>query len=214
MTHHIHSCIVSLNRLSLTMETLCTYLETVTLPNSVVIVDNASEPDVVDALKTLQPEIDLILLPTNRYPGYATNRGWELAPSHTTLFHRIDNDTRFLPDWCDEVVEAFEDPHVGQFGLVAAGDEEWTSMASWPIGGNSIIRRELYDAGLRYSEEPWSPGYEECPGFTRRVREMGYDRVFGTRPGIEYLDDGDLDYRVKSHQDRGLVAEPWKGATL
>jgi glycosyltransferase involved in cell wall biosynthesis len=213
MSHHLHSCLVSYNRQRLTQETLESYLDTVTIPHSLVIVDNGSAPEVVAWLRSLP--VDVVLLNENRYPGFATNRGWEWLTPETTLLQRIDNDVRFLPGWCDEVVEAFtSDETLGQFGLFAEGDEPWTCLPVWPVGGNSIIRRTLYDAGLRYDTRPWSPGWEECPAFSARVAEMGYRKRFGARPQIVYLDDGDDEYRERSHTDRGLVATPWKGEVL
>lgn len=201
---HLHSCIVSYKRRSLTEQTLNSYLATVTVPHTVVVVDNGSPPDVVQWLVSLDTPV--VLLGENRYPGFATNRGWEKMPAETTLLQRIDNDTEFLPGWCDEMVDAFADPTVGQYGPTAAGDEEWTSMPTWPVGGNSIIRRELYDKGLRYSEQPWQPGITmEDHQLTLNVWAMGYQRVFGTRPGIVYLGDGDMGYHAETRAARGLM---------
>lgn len=201
---HLHTCIVSYKRRSLTEETIESYLSTVTVPYSVVVVDNGSPKNVTDWLTTLT--IPVIFLGENRFPGYATNRGWELMPPETVLLQRSDNDTFYLPGWCDEMLEAFEDPTVGQYGPIAAGDEQWTAMSSWPVGGNSVIRRSLYDAGLRYSELPWSSNEDAEDGkLTKNVQAMGFQRKFGTRPGIKYLDDGDLAYRTETHHIRGLT---------
>lgn len=200
---HLHTCIVSYKRRALTEQTVNSYLDTVSVPYSLVIVDNGSPADVRDWLKSL--DVDVIFLDRNYYPGYATNRGWEAMPPQTTLLQRIDNDTRYLPGWCDEMVAAFENPNVGQYGPIAAGDEPWTTMPVWPVGGNSVIRRTLYDAGLRYSEEPWGADHVEAPVLTREVWSRGYERVFGTVPGIVYLDDGDTEYRRETHTARGLV---------
>lgn len=203
MNHHLHSCLVSYRRRSLTEQTLASYQATVSLPHSLVIVDNGSPDDVTTWIRGTG--VPHIFLGENRYPGYATNRGWERMPAETTLLHRIDNDTEFLPGWCDEMVKAFTDPAVGQYGLVAAGDEEWTSRPGWTVGGNSIIRRELYDAGLRYSERPWAPSQvQEDQQLTLDIWAMGFRRVFGPSPGISYLDDGDIAYRRETHRARGV----------
>jgi hypothetical protein len=205
VTAHLHSCLVSYRRRLLTEQTLASYLATVTVPHSLVIVDNGSPQDVTDWIRGTG--VPHLLLGENRYPGYATNRGWELMPSGTTLLQRIDNDTEFLPGWCDEMAAVFSDATVGQYGLVAAGDEQWTSMDNWPVGGNSVISRRVYDAGIRYSERPWAPGEVlEDHQLTLDVWALGLRRVFGTRPGISYLDDGDAAYKSESHRARGLVA--------
>ncbi|MEX5636526.1 glycosyltransferase family 2 protein [Parafrankia sp. FMc2] len=200
---HLHSCIVSYKRRELTEQTLRSYLSTVAVSYSVVIVDNGSPVEVTDWLAAL--DVPVVLLGENRYPGYATNRGWERMPSEATLLHRIDNDTEFLPGWCDRVLAAFADPQVGQVGLAAAGDEPWTSMPRWPVGGNSIIRRELYDAGLRYCERPWTAGGTmEDHQLTKDVWAMGWQRGWAAE-AIAYLGGGDPEYYAQTRQARGLT---------
>lgn len=201
---HLHTVIVSYKRRSLTEQTLDSYRDTVSLPHSLVIVDNGSPPEVTAWLASL--DVPVVFLDENRFPGYATNRGWELMPPETTLLQRSDNDTKYLPGWCDEMVAAFEDPTVGQFGPVCEDDGRCTRLPCWPVGGNSIIRRTLYDAGLRYSEKPWGTArFAEDHQLTLDVWEMGYSRVFGTRPGIDYLpSDGDVDYEAEVQRVRGL----------
>jgi GT2 family glycosyltransferase len=200
---HLHSVIVSYKRRALTEKTLASYQDTVSVPHTLVIVDNGSPKSVTDWIKGTR--VDHLLLGENRYPGYATNRGWELMPPETTLLQRIDNDTEYLPGWCDEMVAAFEDPEVGQYGPIADGDEPWASMPTWPVGGNSVIARRLYDKGLRYSELPWAPEQiQEDHQLTLDVWEMGYQRVFGTTPGIHYQTGGGAKYYAETRQARGL----------
>jgi hypothetical protein len=98
---------------------------------------------------------------------------------------------------------AFEDPLVGQWGPIAAGDEEWTSIDNWPVGGHSVIRSSL---GLRYSEKPWTEGgILEDHQLTLDVWVKGYKRVFSQRPYIIHLDDGDQEYKFRTSRDRGLL---------
>lgn len=210
MPEHIHSVIVSYDRAFLTEEAMISYIATVSISHSLVIVDNGSEWDTQVWLSTLP--FPVVLLRENMYPGYATNLGWTLAPPQTTLYHRIDNDVRFLEHWCDEVVELFQDPTVGQVGIVAAGDEAWTRLPHWPVGGNSIIRRALYDAGLRYDDRPWFDGHDETPVLWADVKKLGYKSLFCEKPGIVHLDsrvsphpDVPSSYHEKSHSDRGLT---------
>jgi GT2 family glycosyltransferase len=208
---HIHTVIVSYKRKELTEKTLRGYLDTVSVPHSLVIVDNGSPSNVTDWLASL--DVPVMFLEANYFPGYATNRGWERMPSETTLLHRLDNDTLLLPGWCENAVECFEDPNVGQYGLLGDGDLEWlhahaiyaSGKNGWPVGGNSIIRRELYDHGLRYSEKPWTAGgMLEDSQLTLDVWRMGYERVFSTTPVMEYLGGRYPDYDVEIKKSRGL----------
>lgn len=211
---HIHTVLVSYKRKVLTEKTLQGYLDTVSIPHSLVIVDNGSPSDVTDWLSTL--DVPVVFLGVNRFPGYATNRGWELMPSETTLLQRLDNDILCLPGWCEDVVNAFADPKVGQYGFVAAGDVEWMNtkglyppggMTGWPCGGNSIISRTLYDKGIRYSERPWTAGGTlEDTQMTMDVWNSGYKRVFATIPVMDYMSGSipDPDYDIEILKARGL----------
>ena len=213
MTTHIHSVIVSYKRKELIKETLQGYLDTVSVPHSLVIVDNGSPSDVTYWLSSL--DVPVLFLEKNYFPGYATNRGWELMPPETNLLHRIDNDTLLLPGWCENAIECFKDPSVGQYGLLAAGDAEWlkkdglypNGMSGWPCGGNSIIHRKLYDEGVRYSENPWiHRATLEDTQLTWDVWNKGYGRVFSTKPVMEYMSGKypDPDYDQEIIKSRGF----------
>lgn len=213
-TEHVHSVIVSYKRKELTKLTLEGYLNTVSIPYSLIIVDNGSPPEMIDWLSSL--DVPILLLGSNRFPGYATNRGWEKMPSETTLLHRLDNDTLLLPGWCEDAVECFKGPKVGQYGLLAGGDMEWlmanqlypdNHMRGWTCGGNSIIRRTLFDQGIRYSEKPWTAGgYLEDTQMTVDVWGKGYERVFSTTPVMDYMSGAfpDADYDLEILKSRGL----------
>lgn len=207
---HIHTVIVSYKRTELTRRTLQGYMDTVSVPHSLIIVDNGSPPDTVEWLSSL--DVPVLFLDKNYFPGYATNRGWERMPEETTLLHRLDNDTMLLPGWCEDAIMCFNDPSVGQYGLLAAGDREWIIkkgfMSSWPCGGNSIIRRKLYDQGLRCSERPWTAGgVLEDTQLTMDVRNRGYTRIFSTVPVMDYMSGNvpDPDYDIEIKKARGLA---------
>jgi glycosyltransferase involved in cell wall biosynthesis len=201
--------VVSYNRLELLERTLASYLETVTLPYSLVVVDNCSTPDVIAWLwrSDLARPLEKIELAENLYPGFAANRGFEAAPSEATLLHRSDNDMEYQPGWCEEVVERFDDPKLGQLGLRTL-EEEGPQGA---VGGNAVIRRELYDAGLRYGEAPWSEvPFEDCQ-MSQKIHRMGYTWGRVHRPcalhiGIASSTDP---YYQQTFRDRHLSFAAW-----
>lgn len=211
---HLHTVVVSYERLHLTRLCISSYLQTVTLPFSMVVVDNGSQPEVVEWLADWLPNIsvparpiELLALGQNKYPGYATNRGWERMPPETTLLHRADNDFSYLGGWCEEVLARFEEnPQLGQLGL-RTGKEELHVESN--VGGNNVIRRELFDKGLRYEEKPWSEyptGWSEDSLFSPAVVEMGYQWERVRKPCIVTMASGDWDdpYYAKSYGDRGI----------
>lgn len=179
----IHTVFVTYNRVELTKRAIESYLETVDVPHTYMVVDNASSDDTVPWL--IENDHPAILLGENRFPGFATNQGWIVAPADADVLHRADNDFRFLPGWCATLAEALADPAVGQVGLRT--DEE-EAFAQWNVGGNCAIKRELWDKGLRYDERPWGeeypPGWTEDSLLSPAVKEMGYEWTRVKRPCI------------------------------
>lgn len=206
----LHSVIISYNRLDLTQLAIESYLATVTLPYTLFVVDNGSEQATRDWLFENAVNYSLVPLQENRYPGYACNRGFELAPPDATHLHRADNDFRFLPGWCKEVRARFGSPTLGQLGLRTDAEE---CFAKWNVGGNMILRRELWDNGLRYDERPWPEypaGYSEDSFLSPTVVEMGWKWNRVRRPCIESLASGDWrdPYYAASYGDRGIKPNP------
>lgn len=204
------SVIVSYNRLHLLKETISSYKETVTLPHRLIVVDNNSDDETKEWLQESDLEV-VIFLKKNYFPGYATNRGWEAGIEDDTEFlHRSDNDFRFLPGWTDEVVSCFTDPKIGQVGLRTSSEEGGILRN---CGGNCVVRRRLWDEGLRYEERPWGkypPGYSEDSYMSPKVVRMGYHWTRVTMPCIENLASGDWgdDYYVQSYGIRGITPHP------
>lgn len=174
----IFSAFVSFNRLEHLKATLNSYLETITIPFDLVIVDNGSEQKTREWIAA--SGFRALLLPENRYPGYATNRGWRLHEPEHDLLHRSDNDIRYLPGWSDALVEVFESGRygrgilqapIGQVGLMT-DEQEGRGMPA--VGGNMAIRREVYEAGARYSDESWDVVPWEDGAMTGSVIATGW----------------------------------------
>lgn len=207
----LHTVFVTYNRLELTKRTIESYLETVTVPYTVWVVDNASTDGTQQWLQDNWHGMltGIILYPENKYPGPAVNHGWSAVPYDATHLHRGDNDFQYLPGWCEEVERLFEDSRIGQIGLRTDEEED---NAIFNVGGNCVIRRELYDEGLRYDEKPWEEyplGCSEDSFFSPKVKEMGYLWRRVEKPCILNLATGDLKdpYYVESYMARGIVCE-------
>ena len=204
----LHTVFITHNRLDLTKRSIESFLETVSVPFSLAIVDNASNDGTQEWLEEFigeHPETGLLLLAKNRYPGYACNRGWELAPKDADFLQRADNDWVFLPDWCSRVRAVFSNRKVGQVGLRTEREEP----VPWNVGGNNVIRRSLWDSGLRYDERPWPQlpkGHSEDTYLSPAVLALGYQWKRVSRPcisGISVESISDPYYR-KSWRDRGI----------
>lgn len=203
---HLHTCFITYNRFDLTVQAVTSYLETVSLPYTWLVVDNGSTDGTVDWLQ--ENDMPHIALGGNRFPGYACNRGWEQMPPNTKFLHRADNDFIFLPNWCDHVLDRFKSKKIGQVGLRTNEEEEF---APSNVGGNNMIRRTLWDMGLRYDERPW--GHPEIPkGWTEdsllspAVKELGFGWTRVKDSCIEPISDEDPSdpYYIESWKLRGI----------
>ncbi len=205
----LHTVFITYNRLELSKRALDSYFNTVTVPHSVVISDNASTDGTQEWISDLfrdQIIMGYNQLKQNLYPGAACNQGWSMAPADATFLHRADNDFVFLPGWCDEVKSRFRKRKVGQVGLRTGKEEDFVKQN---VGGNCVIRRALWDKGLRYDERPWPeypPGWSEDGLFSPAVLEMGYTWVRVKAPCIVPTGTGDWDdeYYQKSFGDRHI----------
>lgn len=202
----LHTVVVSYQRLPLLRETLRSYRETVTLPHTLLVVDNASDPEVTAWLR--REDVMVVALDVNRYPGYATNLGWAMAPTEARLLHRSDNDVRYLPGWCEEVVERFEDPLLGQLGLRTLAEEGPQAA----VGGNCVVRRALWERGLRYSELAWSAAapFEDAV-LSHHVLAMGFRWARVERPCVEHIGLARRDdpYYQETFAVRGITFDEW-----
>lgn len=213
----IHTVFVTYNRLELTKRAIASYLETVTVPWTVWIVDNHSTDGTREWIlegsgaQAWPLGSGASILNENRYPGFACNLGFEMAPADATHLHRADNDFIFLPGWCEEVEERFaRSRKLGQLGLRTKNEEN----SSINVGGNCVFKRKLWDRGLRYDERPWpqirdevGPGWTEDSLMGTAVRNMGaaWSRVL--RPCIQPIgyEDKEDPYYQATWADRGIA---------
>lgn len=180
----ILTVVVSRDRPGLLAETLRSYRDTVTGEHDLIVVDNASGRETRDWLAGCDAPV--LLLPENRYPGYATNRGWRLHDGSHDLLHRSDNDVRYLDGWSDELRERFADSAVGQTGLMT-DEQEGVDMPA--VGGNMAIRRQVYEGGVRYTDEPWSVVPWEDGTMTQAIRDAGWSWTRVRRQCLVHLGD-------------------------
>lgn len=211
----LHTTFVTFNRLELTKQAIESYLVTRSdgLPDlTYCVVDNGSTDGTAEWLIDLGAPV--IWLNENRFPGKATNVGWSQEFVDADFLHRADNDHIFLPGWCEEVERAFRPKKVGQVGLRTAA-EELNAMSN--TGGNCVIRRELWDKGLRWDERTWpqlrdqvGPGITEDSLMSPAVIAMGYTWTRVKRPCIQPISsehpdlDPDFPYYRQTWVDRGI----------
>lgn len=207
----IFTVLVSYNRPELLWRTVKSYTQTKDAECELLIVDNGSGPQTRELVQAISDVglARMLQLPANIYPGGATNGGWELARADCQFLHRSDNDIEYLPGWPDEVRLAFAaHPEWGQLSLRT--DEE--ELFQDAVGGNNVIRREVWDAGVRYTEEPWSRVPWEDGDFNQRVRAAGFGWGRVDEPCIVHIGDKMLPhidlsdpYYDETYEERGIT---------
>lgn len=190
--------LVTYNRLAYTKRTLRALWDTIEVPYYLVVVDNKSTDGTREYLEKLVPRNradKIILNPENYYPGKATNIGWAEGlkeyPEATHLM-RLDNDMHLAKGWDVAVEDYFKKiPELGQLGLDHEAIEHpkaalrvmeinGKKLNPWPgcVGGPNIIRRKIWDMGLRYKELMWNDGrnspLQEDSQFSKAIQNIGY----------------------------------------
>lgn len=190
--------LITYNRLAYTKRTLRALWDTIEVPYYLIIVDNFSSDGTQDYLANLveRNRADQIIFnDENLYPGRATNIGWEEGlkeyPDATHLM-RLDNDMHLERGWDFAAEDYFKKiPELGQLGLDHEAIEHpkaplreieinGKTLNPWPgvVGGPNIIRRKIWDMGVRYLDLRWNDGrnspLQEDSQFSRAIQAKGY----------------------------------------
>jgi glycosyltransferase involved in cell wall biosynthesis len=224
------TCVVTHNRPELTDLTLSSLINTSKNPDHyIIVVDNNSDQETKDVINSHDID-DKIFLTRNFYPGWACNLGWRQSLVRfpdVTLFHRSDNDIFYRAGWYEYVVKTFNlFPSLGLFGLLDPS-EKWFfgtepqviyeregykyNRLSYPPGGSTILRRSLWDVGIKHGENKWGDGEAEDKILSEAVMDVGYhvahSQAFlachlGTKYGWNRKNQNDYQYYKRSFEDR------------
>jgi len=192
--------LLTYNRKEYTKKTLRSLWDTIQTPYYLVAVDNNSDDGTQDYLLGLKERnrVDKVILnPENYYPGKATNIGWAEGlkeyPNATHLM-RLDNDMHLESGWDVTALEYFARiPSMGQVGLdheaietdkakgyeVTLGGKTYNSFPGC-VGGPNIIRRLVWDKGIRYDESKWeamapdTPTIQEDFRLSKTIKDFGF----------------------------------------
>ena len=166
----ISTVILNWNREDLLRVTVESYLKTVDVPYQLIIVDNGSTDgsrEVIEELKRKYGnKIDKVILLEKNIGGEAINIG--LSEAKGKLLHLSENDIEYLPGWSTKVVRLFnvfgELGQLSLFSPVPTDNEVWEVHpikrvlyrdgeiiyeALGNVGTTSVIRREIWDRGVR-----------------------------------------------------------------
>lgn len=222
---------ITYNRLQYTKKTLRSLWATIQVPYFLIIVDNASTDGTQAYLANLVERNranQVIFNDKNLYPGKATNIGWTEGLeeySEATHLMRLDNDMHFEKGWDAMAENYFKNiDRLGQLGLDFDGGENkmpqyynGMGLVEWPgcVGGPNIIKRSIFESGIRYDETPWEGSrsrMQEDSKFSREIKKDGWlvghmdERLSWTFATKENWKDYP-DYYKKTMYDRGYDDE-------
>lgn len=215
----ISTIILNWNRSDLLIKTLQSYIDTITVPYEIFIIDNAScdnSKEVIMKFCADNPYIKSIFLNKN-IGGEAINIG--LKKSIGRYLHISENDIEYLPGWVEEVLEAFESfPDLGQlslFGPVPDDNEIWTVKpcvlkhskgkiiykALENVGTTSVIRREIWEKGIRISSIN-SKGNFLFPSdikLSEDIKKLGYIVAWAKYNLVKNLGHSEYEFKHRTH---------------
>lgn len=224
---NIAIAMITHNRLEYSKRTLDSLLSTVRKPR-LIVADNNSTDGTKEWLYGPH-KFTVIFNEENLYPGAACNKAWECALEQwpdTKYLMRLDNDMHLEPGWLEAAESYFKAiPELGQLGLdhdaldhpkaaLRAIEINGKTINPWPgcVGGPNIIRRKLWDMGVRYQEMRWDDGrrspMQEDSALSKAIQDKGYmvghmtDKKAWTFANIDNWKDYP-EYYKKTLSDRG-----------
>jgi len=197
----------------------------------IFVVDNASTDKTKEYLQSVSGLKKVIFNRENLYPGKACNKGWELADKKAQYLMRSDNDIIYKLGWDTAVLQAFKDfPRMGQLGIINELFQVFPSShhtydhckvkhkktllykpmnGNGNVGGPCVIKRELYDKGLRWYPDKWDSNMNEDVEMSLNVMGMGYEIYELPLGVVDHIGFGDFqkypEYYYNKYKQRGLM---------
>ncbi|SDC82670.1 MULTISPECIES: glycosyltransferase family 2 protein [unclassified Candidatus Frackibacter] len=194
-TPQISTVLLSWNRYYLLKETIDSYLDTISVPFEMIIVDNGSDDGSQEFIKRICQEYSncsSILLSENK-GGAALNLG--LQEAKADFLHVSENDLIYKPDWDQKMLKAFEKfPRLGQLSLYSPfpqkelgetcdvrsaykiiRDDCAIYVTDINIGTSSMFRRSIWDRGVRWRNTKFGTyKFPHDSAFSKDVMKCGY----------------------------------------
>ena len=230
----ISTILINWNRSNLLKKTVESYLDTISVPYELIIVDSAStdgSKEYIEKICNENNKLKGILLTEDFGGGNAINLG--LAIAQGSYLHVSENDIEYLPGWDRELLNKFHAfPKLGLISLFSANlenkkEEIWRKQLSKSISNDGqtidlaeknitsscIFRGQLWDEGLRW--KTIISGGNKFPNdraFSRAVKSHGYQVAWNDHSTVinwghnveEWIDN--LEYYISNYKSK-----PWIG---
>jgi glycosyltransferase involved in cell wall biosynthesis len=171
------------NRLPLSRRCLASYLETITVPHELFLIDNASTDGTREWMRSLAANAGVtgLVLTERNDPAAALNAA--LARCEGRLLHIMENDYVYAPGWDRYVLDRFARiPELGQLSVTVGLPRlraDHTSgllhVARDNVATTSIIRRELFFvSGVRVRGHYLRQRYPNDYDLSQQIRRAGW----------------------------------------
>ncbi|MEJ8566442.1 glycosyltransferase [Wenzhouxiangellaceae bacterium CH-27] len=202
------------NRLPLSRVCLASYLETISVPHELFVIDNGSIDETANWLEEIAglPGVTDVISQSRNDPAAALNLG--LSRCSGRFVHLMENDYRYRPGWDRYIIDRFDRiPELGQLALFE-GDARFHRgshkglvwLAAENVCTTSVLRRELYAGqGIRVHGHYLGNCYPDDHDLSTQVREAGWlvawpDRDLARNVGFENTEYGrDPGYYVRNY---------------
>lgn len=171
------------NKLELTQECLDSVIKNTTIPFRLIIIDNNSDKETEDYLKSLKDRdgLEVILIRNEQNLGFvkAVNQGIKVSSAEYVCL--LNNDTLVREKWLREMINiAKNNPRVG---VVNPGGEDaysnvqelsgkWVEVG-FASGFCMLIKREVIE-NIGLFDEAYGPGFWEETDYCQRAKNAGY----------------------------------------
>ncbi len=194
----ISSVLLSYNRLHLLKKTINSYLDTISVPYELFIVDNASNKETREFIEAICEKFKNVtgIFLTDNIGGRAFNIGMSIAQA--PFIHLTENDLEYHKGWANNMLKKFQVfPKLGQLSVFSPQPdndkgEMWYKVTDVTpleqdgqkiyipkqnVGSSCIIRREIFDKGLLWKTKQSADGSFKHPAdyqFSMGVKNLGY----------------------------------------
>lgn len=219
----ISTVLLNWNRKYLLKKTIFSYLETISVPFELIIIDNGSTDGSQEFIKNFcenKSNCDSIILPSNK-GGKALNLG--LKRSKSKYLHVSENDFTYKIGWDKKMLKTFKKfPELGQLSLFAPFKNQniikmekedcVIYVTNKNVGTSSMFRREIWDQGVRWGNVGTEYKFPNDSAFSQAVKCAGYlvawtDKTLVINHGHQ-IDEyrNNLSYYIENYKSK-----PWLG---
>ncbi|MDD4026873.1 MAG: glycosyltransferase [Candidatus Shapirobacteria bacterium] len=199
----------------------------------IIVADDASTDKSVDYVKDLQKKYPKLKLITHKNFGFGKNSNDAISKSKGDLVVLLNSDIFPHPNYIKNSLHHFSDPNLFGVGFSEFGHENWstifwkngylqhnrgkdaskTHITGWLSGGDSIIRKDLFQK-LGGFDDVYEPFYCEDLDLGIRAWKSGYTLLWEPKCVVEHNHESTISKFSKSFlnyvKERNRLISTWR----